>query len=91
MIEAEQPSDWAAEGHGGTGPITASWDGLAEHQVAASLPFIVWRDGRPFLVEPPPPPRRPAPNQPTRATLVAYLTQLREQEGEKALLAWCMR
>ena len=28
MIEAEQPSDWAAEGNTGTNPITASWDGL---------------------------------------------------------------
>jgi hypothetical protein len=39
MIEAEQPSDWAAEGHSGTDPITASWDGLPEYQVVASLPW----------------------------------------------------
>jgi hypothetical protein len=32
MTEAEQPSDWAAEGHQGVDPITASWDGLPEYQ-----------------------------------------------------------
>lgn len=39
MLEAEQTSDWAAEGHSGTDPITASWDGLQEYQVVASLPW----------------------------------------------------
>ena len=39
MIEAEQPSDWAAEGNTGTNPITASWDGLEEYQVVANLPW----------------------------------------------------
>ncbi len=39
MIEAEQQSDWAAEGHMGTDPITASWDGLPEYQVVANLPW----------------------------------------------------
>jgi hypothetical protein len=39
MLVAEQPSDWAAEGHSGTDPITASWDGLAEYQVVADLPW----------------------------------------------------
>jgi hypothetical protein len=39
MIEAEQQSDWAAQGHTGTDPITASWDGLPEYQVIASLPW----------------------------------------------------
>ena len=38
-IESEQPSDWAAEGHSGTDPITASWDGLQEYQVVATLPW----------------------------------------------------
>jgi hypothetical protein len=39
MIEAEQTSDWAAEGNTGTNPITASWDGLEEYQVVANLPW----------------------------------------------------
>jgi hypothetical protein len=39
MIEAEQPSDWAAEGNTGTDPITASWQGQQEYQVVASLPW----------------------------------------------------
>jgi hypothetical protein len=39
MLEAEQPSDWAAEGHSGTDPITASWAGEQEYQVVASLPW----------------------------------------------------
>ncbi len=40
-LEADQTSTWAAEGHSGTDPITASWDGLPEYQVVASLP---WND-----------------------------------------------
>lgn len=39
MIEAEQQSDWVTEGHTGTDPITASWDGLPEYQVVANLPW----------------------------------------------------
>jgi hypothetical protein len=39
MVEAEQPGDWAAEGHRGTDPITASWGGLTEYQVLAQLPW----------------------------------------------------
>ncbi|MGH9104853.1 MAG: hypothetical protein ACRDZX_03260 [Acidimicrobiales bacterium] len=39
MIEAEQPSDWAAEGHTGTNPLTASWAGQPEYKVVASLPW----------------------------------------------------
>ena len=39
MIEAEQQSDWVAEGHTSTDPITASWDGLPEYQVVANLPW----------------------------------------------------
>ena len=39
MIEAEQPSDWKAEGNTGTDPITASWQGEAEYQVIDSLPW----------------------------------------------------
>ncbi len=39
MTEAEQPSDWALEGHTGVDPITASWDGLPEYQVIARLPW----------------------------------------------------
>jgi hypothetical protein len=38
-LESEQTSDWAAEGYSGTDPITASWDGLQEYQVVASLPW----------------------------------------------------
>jgi hypothetical protein len=39
MLQSEQPSDWAAEGHTGTDPITTSWDGQAEYDVVASLPW----------------------------------------------------
>jgi hypothetical protein len=39
MLEAEQSSDWVAEGHSGTDPITASWQGEAEYSVVASLPW----------------------------------------------------
>jgi len=38
MLEAEQPSDWAAEGNSGTDPITASWDGQPEYGVVATCP-----------------------------------------------------
>jgi hypothetical protein len=48
FLEAEQPSDWAAEGHTGIDPITASWDGLEAYQVVASLP---WSDLQ--VVDPP--------------------------------------
>jgi hypothetical protein len=39
MTEAEQPNDWTAEGHSGVDPITASWDGLPEYEVVASIPW----------------------------------------------------
>ena len=39
MLEAEQPSDWAAEGNSGTDPISASWDGQPEYRVVANLPW----------------------------------------------------
>lgn len=39
MLEAEQQSDWAAQGHTGTDPITASCNGLQEYQVVANLPW----------------------------------------------------
>ena len=44
MIEAEQQSDWAAEGYTGQDPITASWtnsagQALPEYEVIASLPW----------------------------------------------------
>lgn len=48
FLEAEQPSDWAAEGRSGIDPITASWDGLEGYQVVASLP---WSDLQ--VVDPP--------------------------------------
>ena len=48
MLQAEQPSDWAAEGQPGIDPITASWDGLQAYQVVASLP---WSDLQ--VVDPP--------------------------------------
>ena len=47
-LEAEQSSDWAADGHTGSDPITTSWDGLLEYQVVASLP---WSDLQ--VVDPP--------------------------------------
>jgi hypothetical protein len=49
MLQSEQTSDWAAEGYTGTDPITASWGGLPEYKVVASLP---WSDLQ--AVEPPP-------------------------------------
>jgi len=39
MIQAESTSDWAAQGHTGVDPITASWDGRQEYQVVADLPW----------------------------------------------------
>ena len=39
MIEAEEPGDWAEEGNSGTDPITASWEGLPEYKVVATLPW----------------------------------------------------
>ncbi len=39
MLEAEQPSDWAAEGNSGTDPITASWERQPEYKVVAGLPW----------------------------------------------------
>ena len=39
MLEAEQPSDWAAQGNTGTDPITKSWGGEAEYSVVANLPW----------------------------------------------------
>jgi hypothetical protein len=39
MLQAEQPSDWAAEGDTGTDPITASWEGNADYSVVTSLPW----------------------------------------------------
>jgi hypothetical protein len=38
-LESEQTSDWAAEGHTGTDPITASWGGLPEYGVVAPIPW----------------------------------------------------
>ena len=38
-LEAEQQSDWAAEGRTGPDPITTSWDGLFGYQVVAGLPW----------------------------------------------------
>ena len=38
-LEADEPAAWAAAGHSGIDPITASWDGQAEYQVVASLPW----------------------------------------------------
>lgn len=38
-IVIEQPSDWAAEGHTGTNPLTASMDGLPLWKVVAGLPW----------------------------------------------------
>jgi hypothetical protein len=38
-IEADQSTAWSGEGHSGTDPITASFDGQQEYQVVASLPW----------------------------------------------------
>ncbi len=39
MLQAEQPQDWAAQGHRGQSPLLASWQGLSEYQVVADLPW----------------------------------------------------
>lgn len=39
QLNAEQPSDWTAEGNTGTDPITTSWGGAQEYQVVANLPW----------------------------------------------------
>lgn len=39
MLEAEQPSDWAAQGHRGPAPTTVASDGLPEYVVVAGLPW----------------------------------------------------
>ncbi len=41
MLQAEDTSDWTAQGHTGPNPILQSWDGEAEYQVVANLP---WND-----------------------------------------------
>ncbi|HUB71680.1 MAG TPA: hypothetical protein VL984_14765 [Acidimicrobiales bacterium] len=41
MIQAEQASDWYAEGHEGPSPMVAAWGGLPEFKVIAPLP---WQD-----------------------------------------------
>lgn len=38
-IQAENTADWAAQGHSGVDPITASWQGQQEWQVVADLPW----------------------------------------------------
>ena len=38
-LQAESTADWATSGHTGTDPITASWNGEAEYQVVANLPW----------------------------------------------------
>ena len=39
MLEAEQPSDWSAEGHTGRAPTVVASDGLPEYSVVAKLPW----------------------------------------------------
>jgi hypothetical protein len=39
MLVAEDSTDWTAQGHTGTDPITASWGGDQEYQVVADLPW----------------------------------------------------
>jgi hypothetical protein len=39
MLQAEQGSDWGAQGHAGVDPITKSWNGLPEYDVVADLPW----------------------------------------------------
>ncbi|MGH9106621.1 MAG: hypothetical protein ACRDZX_12445 [Acidimicrobiales bacterium] len=39
MLQAEQPSDWSAQGYSGASPISASWGGQPEYKVVASLPW----------------------------------------------------
>lgn len=38
-LAAEAPSDWGAQGHPGTDPLTKSFAGLAEYQVVAGIPW----------------------------------------------------
>jgi hypothetical protein len=38
-LYAEDPSDWALEGHKGVDPITKSWDGQQAYAVVANLPW----------------------------------------------------
>ena len=38
-LQAESTADWATSGHTGVDPITASWNGEAEYQVVANLPW----------------------------------------------------
>ena len=39
MLQSETVSDWAAQGHSGVDPITASWQGEPEYDVVAALPW----------------------------------------------------
>ncbi len=39
MISAESPSDWTAQGHQGTDPITASWQGQPEYATLNGIPW----------------------------------------------------
>ncbi|HTW06357.1 MAG TPA: hypothetical protein VME46_02540 [Acidimicrobiales bacterium] len=39
QLVAEDPADWAAQGHKGLDPMTASWGGQQEYAVVANLPW----------------------------------------------------
>jgi hypothetical protein len=39
MLQGETGNDWAYEGHSGTDPITASWNGQAEYSALNSMPW----------------------------------------------------
>lgn len=39
MLQAEQPSDWAAQGRSGTAPIRVSWARQTEYTVVSKLPW----------------------------------------------------
>jgi hypothetical protein len=39
MVQAENQSDWAAEGHTGANPMAASWQGKPEYAVLDGMPW----------------------------------------------------
>ena len=39
MLEGENQADWSAQGHTGTDPITASWQGKPEYSVLSGIPW----------------------------------------------------
>ena len=54
MIQGENASDWAAEGHSGVDPITASWAGQPEYAAVANLPWAQLQATAPWPATPAP-------------------------------------